>query len=219
MTNKSTIHLEGDGFVVTACRGANGCPRRAEDAPDLAYGIHAALERIHVGERLRERLGNPLRAHNIIKVAISYCPNACGRSQIADVGLIGACLPQVAAEACIGCGQCAEACKEDAVRLDPDGFIYNIDTDACLGCGGCINACPAEALLPSATGFRLMLGGKLGRHPRFAEELPGIQHTQSLPALTASCIEQYMQRAKGHERVGDVITRLGAQALCSGQNA
>lgn len=217
MKGKSTITIEGDGFLITACRGASGCERRSLDAPELAYDIEKALTEVRIGERLRERLGRPLRAHNIIKVAISYCPNACGRSQIADVGLIAACMPEVTPDECSACGMCAEVCKEDAVRLDSDGFIRFIDPTTCLGCGDCIADCPTQAIERTGEGFRLMLGGKLGRHPQFAEELPGLKEAGDVPKLIAGCVERYLKESTGHERLGEVVARIGANALYPGE--
>ena len=42
--------------------------------------------------------------------------------------------------ACIGYGNCVEACKFDAMHI-VDG-IAQVDRDKCLGCGCCVDACP-----------------------------------------------------------------------------
>ena len=165
------------------------------------------------GEAQRKRGCAPDKAHHIIKVSISYCPNACARSQIADIGLIGASAPVATPEACIACGACSEVCRENAVRLDKAGALVGIAPSACLNCGACIPACPTEAIGLKNQGFRLMLGGKLGRHPRFAEELSGLRRPEDVPALTARCVRNFLRLAQGRERMGDVVTRVGAAAL------
>jgi len=210
---RQTIELTGDGFALNACHGACGCAQRALDAPDLPQALARALEDLGLGERLRARVGERLRAHHTVKIAISYCPNACARSQIMDVGLIAATLPAVASDSCIACGACAEACREDAVNLDADGRIAAIAPERCVGCAACIRACPSEALTPGPSGFRLMLGGKLGRHPRFAEELPGLFAPEDLLRLVVLALERFLAEAESHERLGDVVARLGAAAL------
>jgi MinD superfamily P-loop ATPase len=45
---------------------------------------------------------------------------------------------------CIGCGQCAELCRYNAVREDADG--YRIDPLACEGCKVCVALCPEQAI-------------------------------------------------------------------------
>lgn len=42
--------------------------------------------------------------------------------------------------ACLGFGNCVDACKFDAISIQ-DG-IASVDTDKCVGCGACAKACP-----------------------------------------------------------------------------
>ncbi len=47
--------------------------------------------------------------------------------------------------ACCGCGACADACPEDAIRMEKDeeGFAYpQVDQTVCTGCGRCVEVCP-----------------------------------------------------------------------------
>lgn len=53
--------------------------------------------------------------------------------------------PEVSAEACRRCGQCAKNCGQDAIRFDGEGRAF-IDQDACVGCGRCIGACNFDAI-------------------------------------------------------------------------
>lgn len=216
---RSTIELTGDGFSITACRGGVDCKHSALDAPDLPQRLFEALEGLGIGDALRQRVGTPLRAHHLIRVAISYCPNSCGRSQIADVGLIGADMPKVDTSCCSACGACSEVCRDNAILLDEDGTVIGVDRNRCLGCGDCAAACTGGCLSSGTQGFRLMLGGKLGRHPRFAEELTGLHTAANLPPIVARCVANYLQLARGHERMGDVVSRVGAARLASPDEA
>ncbi|EGB15536.1 cobyrinic acid ac-diamide synthase [Pseudodesulfovibrio mercurii] len=47
-------------------------------------------------------------------------------------------------ERCIGCGQCAELCRFDAVR--EDGDVYRVNSLACEGCKVCVALCPEKAI-------------------------------------------------------------------------
>jgi pyruvate formate lyase activating enzyme len=45
---------------------------------------------------------------------------------------------------CIKCGNCVEACPENAITLTPDGIIT--DPDLCILCGKCVDVCPTKAI-------------------------------------------------------------------------
>ncbi len=50
---------------------------------------------------------------------------------------------------CIGCGDCIDACPEEAIE-GKDGFIHMIDQDLCEQCGKCVDACD-EGCIKTAT--------------------------------------------------------------------
>ena len=50
---------------------------------------------------------------------------------------------------CQGCGDCIDACPEDAIE-GKDGFIHIIDQDLCEQCGKCVAACD-EGCIKTAT--------------------------------------------------------------------
>ncbi len=45
---------------------------------------------------------------------------------------------------CVGCGNCIEICPADAVKLEND--IAVIDVNWCIGCGVCVFKCPNDAI-------------------------------------------------------------------------
>jgi dissimilatory sulfite reductase (desulfoviridin) alpha/beta subunit len=92
------------------------------------------------------------------------------------------------------------------VRLDPDSPGPLIDMSACLLCGRCPAACPTECLALGARVFRVQLGGKLGRHPRLARELPGVYDEEAVLAVVAQCLEFYKRRSRGGRRFAELLS-------------
>ena len=43
---------------------------------------------------------------------------------------------------CIGYGDCVNACKFDALKLNPETGLMEVDADKCTACGACVKACP-----------------------------------------------------------------------------
>ncbi len=107
--------------------------------------------------------------HHRLKVAVCACPNGCTQPQIKDIGLVAHAYPARGHAECTACGLCVEACPDGAVRLTDDGPV--IDAERCVNCGACARACPTDALVNERSGYAVTVGGRLGRHPRLAEEL------------------------------------------------
>ena len=47
-------------------------------------------------------------------------------------------------DTCEGCGLCVERCQMEALRLEEDKVI--LDVDHCIGCGLCVSTCPTGSL-------------------------------------------------------------------------
>ena len=43
--------------------------------------------------------------------------------------------------ACLGCGNCEEACRYGAIKVNERG-VAEVNRSLCTGCGECVNACP-----------------------------------------------------------------------------
>lgn len=195
------------GHAVETCFGAEGCPNRAVESRDLVSDVERLLEGKDLKRILRERVGGPLKLHHEFRVSVSSCPNACSRPQIVDIGILGACAPEVAEpDACTLCGACAEACREGAVEESPGEGCVRIDASKCLACGQCVRACPAGVLKEGKTGYRVLLGGKLGRHPALGREVAGILSAEAVLDLVDRCVEHVIRHGKGGERFGELLS-------------
>jgi anaerobic sulfite reductase subunit C len=197
---------EVKGYQVEACFGQSGCPNRAIDSDDLSKKVEDLLSGKDLRGFLQKSVEGPLKMHHEFRVSISDCPNACSRPQIVDVGLIGACLPEGSQENCTRCGACLEVCRENAISLE--GEFPSVDGSRCLSCGQCAKICPTGALREGKRGYRILVGGKLGRHPRLGEELPGIHTREEALKRLEGFLEHYLSHCRGGERFGAILERI-----------
>lgn len=197
------------GYQVERCFGESGCPNRAIQESSLAARVEALLQAKDLKSFLKARVEGPLKMHHEFRVSISDCPNGCSRPQIVDLGLIGACLPRLSPEPCTRCGACVETCREDAVQLAPEASCPSIDLTKCVACGQCIKACPSETIETSTCGYRILVGGKLGRHPQLARDLGKIYSPDEALKMVERCIEHYMTHNQKGERFGEILNRTG----------
>lgn len=47
---------------------------------------------------------------------------------------------------CLGCGDCVEACRWDAIEIDPETGLPVVNEERCTGCGKCVGACPRHVI-------------------------------------------------------------------------
>ena len=80
-----------------------------------------------------------------------------------------------------------------------------IDYNRCLACGKCIEVCPTDTIASDIKGFRVQLGGKLGRHPKLASELDGIFNEDEVLAIVKRCVEFYKKNSKHGERFAEIF--------------
>lgn len=47
---------------------------------------------------------------------------------------------------CLGCGDCVDACQFDAIHMNPETGLPEMDENACTACGACVKACPRRII-------------------------------------------------------------------------
>lgn len=195
---------EVKGYQVDGCFAAGGCPNRIGGGTRLLERIEAVLQEADLLSFLKSTVDGPLKFHHEFRVSLAECPNSCSQVQIKDIGILAACRPQVTDIPCSACGACVEECPDEAVRLDDQG-PPRIDRGLCLDCGRCVAACPTGTLAQDETGYRVQLGGKLGRHPRLARELPGLYREDQVVDIVRACVALYKEKSRGGHRFAEVL--------------
>ncbi len=195
------------GYQLEACFGPSGCPKRAVVSEGLYEDVEALLKEADLLGFLKQQVKGDLKFHHEFRVTLADCPNACSQPQIKDIGIIGAQRPAITAEPCSGCKACVTICPDRAVTLSAgDDPSPRIDGKLCQNCGLCIAQCPTETLAVGRQGYRIQLGGKLGRHPRLARELPGIYSHAQVLEVVGQCLAFYKARSRNGKRFGQLLT-------------
>lgn len=197
------------GYQLDACFGSNGCPNQILNSgkQGIQNRIEDLLKKEDLLGFLRDQVSGDLKFHHEFKITVSDCPNACSQPQIKDIGIISAKTPCITDIECITCMECVNICKEAAVTFDEAKNIPKIDFHLCVHCGQCIDVCPTQTIDVQKQGYRILLGGKLGRHPRLAEELPGIFSEPEVLDIVRRCIKYYKANSRSGERFANLLAR------------
>ena len=200
----SKMKSEIKGYQLETCFGPSGCPNRANISDQLIQKLETVLKKEDLVGFLKNTVKGELKFHHEFRVTLADCPNACSQPQIKDIGIIGATLPEVTDEACTLCEACIEACRENAIKLDD--LSPKIDFELCLKCGKCVAVCPTGTLAAACSGYRVQLGGKLGRHPKLARELPALFSEKEVLQIVKDCIALYKKKSTRGRRFTEVFT-------------
>jgi len=200
----TNMNSEVKGFQIDTCFGEGGCTNRIFESSTIFNSIENLLKKEDILQFLRQNVGDNIKFHHEFRITLADCPNACSQPQIKDIGIIGASIPEITENECTLCGGCVDICKENAVTLNEKQCIPKIDYELCIKCGHCIKGCPTGTISEKKAGFKILLGGKLGRHPRLAEELPGIFSEDETLKIVKKCIDHYKKNSKNGARFADI---------------
>lgn len=213
---KYTKYFDKDGnpllYQIKPCRGAEvNCPFLIVDSKMLADKLEERLVKLKFTERLMDKVEGQILPHHTMKLAVSGCPNSCSMPQIKDFGVHAIEPVSVDTDSeCIGCMKCVETCREDAVTVK-DNRVF-LDKEKCVHCGLCARVCPTGSIKPEEKKYRVMIGGKVGRHPKFALDLlPQADEPAAIKALDV-CVDIILS-SKTEHRFRTLIDQQGIEEI------
>jgi anaerobic sulfite reductase subunit C len=178
---------------IVSCPGNSECNYGVIDT----YGMGELLDKEFFGEDM------PVK----IKFAVTGCPNSCAKPQENDLGVMGIRMPAINTDACSGCGTCTFMCPEKAIVLENEKI--KILWDKCNLCGACVGTCPSDLITEEWTGYRILVGGKIGKHPKLGTELTDAKSPQEALAIFRKIIKWAKKNTRTGERLGICIDRVG----------
>lgn len=213
MTRHHVVQTHGNdlSYSIKTCRGKGSCSFGLVESSRVKKLIEQALNEAGWDMHMKERYPKGIPPLHRLRIAMAACPNGCSQPQIHDIGLIAAMRPYDVTQACTGCGRCEKRCRETAIFVQ-DGHAV-IGVEACLACGECARSCPVNAIRCKPLGFRLLLGGHMGRHPAWATELHGLFPLEKIPYIIFCLACLLIREALEGERPSQTFVRLGFEHL------
>ena len=139
--------------------GFAGCSAMADalvkgaDAGSLD-GLNCPVGGADVMGQVADLLGMAI-ANGEPKVAVVRCNGTCeNRPKVTEYAGLRTCAAMHACSAgetacgfgCLGCGDCVEACQFDAIRINAETGIAEVDEEKCVACGACVKSCPRQII-------------------------------------------------------------------------
>lgn len=141
----------GCGFP--GCGGMAAACVKAADAGSLD-GLNCPVGGADTMSQVAALLGMEVKA-SAPKLAIVRCQGTCeNRPRIAEYDGVRSCrvantvsMGETACPyGCLGCGDCVGACSFDAIHMNAQTGIPEVDTAKCVACGACATACPRHII-------------------------------------------------------------------------
>ncbi len=183
---------------VVSCKGTT-CVFGLCDTYALSHEIH---QRFYVGY-------HAVKLPHKFKIAVGGCPNNCVKPDLNDVGVIGAWVPQLIEDKCVGCGACEKACPVHALHMESGKPVFG---KSCNACGRCVRACKRGAIEYEG-GYRVTLGGRWGKQVAQGRALTPVFKTEDeVLAVIEKILLFFRDKGVAGERLADTVARVGFES-------
>lgn len=141
----------GCGFP--GCGGMADALVKGADAGSIE-GLFCPVGGQKVMENVADLLGMTVEKTDPM-VAVVRCNGTCeNRPRIAEYNGLRTCAAIHATGAgetacgfgCLGCGDCVSACQFEAIHMNPETGLPEVDDEKCTACRACVKACPRSII-------------------------------------------------------------------------
>jgi ferredoxin len=198
-------------FTVIACRAEPA--DRNFDPWELKPEIEGKLKELDITRIITNKLSlkRPISNHHKFTVSLAGCANGCVHPETRAFGLSGVVKPIINDNECSECYLCVDGCKQNAIILRRGR--PEINAAVCDYCGHCIKVCPKHVFEPKETGFRVFVGGRLGRFHHAGFVLFRITDKATVMKALSAVISLINDEATGEESITDIVKRLGVAPI------
>lgn len=142
----------GCGFP--GCAGFAGACVKATDEKGSLEGLLCPVGGQPVMEQVAGILGMTVEA-SAPKVAVVRCNGSCeNRPRLVTYDGAKSCKVEQmigmgdtgCSYGCYGCGDCVASCQFDAIHINPETLLPEVDEEKCTACGACAKACPRQII-------------------------------------------------------------------------
>jgi len=198
-------------FVINTCRAEPS--DRNIDPQALKPELERKLRDLNVTAVMADKLGlkRPVSTHHRFVVAVAGCAAGCSTPEGRNFGIAGVVRPQVTDAKCTECYACVDACRQHAIvirRGRPE-----IANAVCDFCGRCTKVCPSGSIAAAEKGYRVFVGGRLGRFHQPGFVLFRLTDKQTMMNALGAVIGLIHDEAQGEENLSELMKRLGPAPL------
>lgn len=190
------------GFMIEHCR--TNCPKAARNWQIVSDKLNIELLNMNLMKALQDKFSS-INHHHIPKIALAGCPNGCSQPQIKDLSISGYVTPEISDAPCLSCQACVRSCLENAITWQSNRI--EVDKTRCLACGDCLHVCPSGTITEGERGWELRFGGRVGRHPRFAESAGCVTEDDDVVTWIIETLSNYVQEGLPQERLSHFLER------------
>lgn len=203
--------IESSKFLdIGLCGGVKGCPFTLFHDEEVTRVFYRVIQNENLELFMEKALEGPVLFHNKFKIAISGCPNSCSQPQIKDISIVGYHIPKIEKGRCVGCKQCVRSCPDRMITVENEP---KIDMEGCIHCGRCIQACPTGAIKRSQEGYRIYVGGRLGRKPHLAKPIADIEDFDELEKILSKVIVFYKECVEEKKSFSKVVEAMELEEI------
>ena len=207
---RDILAREIDLFDVELCHAKSfRCRNQTVEVRELKKELEQKLRELKLTELIADLIpeGQRIMTHDRLRVSVSACPNGCTAPESRVFGVAGVAKPMVTDAACSECFICVDICRRRAILMR--NGRPEIDVTRCDWCGQCVKFCPDGVLAYENSGYRIWVGGSIGRFPQAGYVLFRMADKETMFRALEASIELIREESLGEESLTSIINRVG----------